>query len=110
MYREAMEARSGQVMVVTAGGEAVREEDAKAELEAKAQAAHRLVRAKAYAHLLTRVAKAVACADLQVSDSKRYSRTWCYIVSSRSKYSHQHKQHQQHYSVVFDPFVRTGGC
>ncbi|CBJ34066.1 hypothetical protein Esi_0929_0001 [Ectocarpus siliculosus] len=67
LYREVMEV-SGKgmaVAMVTAGGEAVGPEEAAAELEAKAQAAHKLVRAKAYAHLLTRAMKALAYADLQ---------------------------------------------
>ncbi|CAM9598814.1 unnamed protein product, partial [Ectocarpus fasciculatus] len=67
LYREVIEV-SGKgmaVAMVTAGGEAVGPEEAAAELEAKALAAHKLVRAKAYAHLLTRAMKALAYADLQ---------------------------------------------
>lgn len=74
LYREVMEA-SGQVMAVTVGREAVKAAEAKAELEAKAKAAHKLLRAQAYAHLLTRVAKAVAYADLQVSSSEQHRRS-----------------------------------
>lgn len=72
LYQEVIEV-SGKgmaVAMVTAGGEAVGPEAAAAELEAKALAAHKLVRAKAYAHLLTRAMKALAYADLRVSSSK----------------------------------------
>lgn len=54
-----------------AGAAATAAAVAAAELEAKA-AAHKLVRAKAYAHLLTRGTKAVAYANLQVR-SEGYS-------------------------------------
>ncbi len=57
------------VAMVSAGGEAIGAETAAAELRAKAFAAHKLIRAKAYAHLLTRAKKAMAYADLQVSEN-----------------------------------------
>lgn len=67
LYREVMEVdgKGMAVPMVAAGGEAVRGAAAAAELKAKALSAHKLHRAKAYAHLLTRAAKAVAYADLQ---------------------------------------------
>lgn len=70
LYREVMEVdgKGMAVAMVAAGGEAVGAEAAAAELRAKALSAHKLLRAKAYAHLLTRAAKAVAFADLQVRE------------------------------------------
>ncbi|CAM9629562.1 unnamed protein product, partial [Scytosiphon promiscuus] len=69
LYREVIE-MGGQGVTMTAatvvaGGEAVGAAEAAAELEAKAEAAHKMLRAKAYAHLLTRATKALAYARLQ---------------------------------------------
>lgn len=68
LYREVMEVdgKGMAVAMVSAGGEAVGAAAAAAELRAKALSAHKLLRAKAYAHLLTRATKARAYADLQV--------------------------------------------
>ncbi|CAM9642508.1 unnamed protein product, partial [Hapterophycus canaliculatus] len=69
LYREVIE-MGGQGVTMTAaavvaGGEAVGAAEAAAELEAKAEAAHKMLRAKAFAHLLTRATKALAYARLQ---------------------------------------------